>query len=312
MAAENRQKLLVVLGPTATGKTALAIRLAQQLGGEIVSADSMQIYRGLDVGTAKATPAERAAVPHHLIDICDPQQSFSVADYVACAKEAVAGIAARGRLPIVAGGTGLYLSSLLDGLSFAAEPQDDGIRARLAQEAEALGEQAMYDRLARLDPQSAAATHPHNRKRVLRALELYEKTGRTMSEQRAVSRPAQRPYDALLLGLDLPRPELYARIDARVQAMMAAGLMEEARRVYAHRDSWKTAAQAISYKELFPAIEGSADEATCVEKLCQATRNYAKRQLTWFRRMEGVQWLNAAAPQPEGAVQTFLHSAGSI
>ena len=200
MAAGNKQKLLVVLGPTATGKTALAIRLARRWGGEIISADSMQIYRGLDVGTAKATPQEQALAPHHLIDIRDPEELFSVAEFTALARQAVAEIAARGNLPILTGGTGLYISSLLEGLAFSDEPPDNGTRARLAREAAELGAAAMHTRLAGVDPETAAAIHPNNVKRVLRALELYEKTGRTMSGQRAASRPPEPPYDALVLG----------------------------------------------------------------------------------------------------------------
>lgn len=307
MAAGNKQKLIVVLGPTATGKTDLAIHLARRFGGEILSADSMQIYRGLDVGTAKATAEEQRAAPHHLIDICDPAQRFSVAQFVELAGETIRQIAGRNALPIVAGGTGLYISSLLEGIRFLDEPADDAVRARLAKQAEELGEEEMHRRLAALDPEAAAAIHPHNRKRVLRALELYEKTGRTISSQRAQSRAEQPPYDPLLLGLTCSdRQELYHRIGLRIDRMMEQGVLDEARQVYLHRDSWQTAAQAIGYKEFFPYFEETASLAACVDKLKQATRNYAKRQLTWFRRMEGVHWLDAAAPDADVLVDRFL------
>ena len=311
MAAGNKQKLLVVLGPTATGKTALAIRLARRWGGEIISADSMQIYRGLDVGTAKATPQEQALAPHHLIDIRDPEELFSVAEFTALARQAVAEIAARGNLPILTGGTGLYISSLREGLAFSDEPPDNGTRARLAREAAELGAAAMHTRLAGVDPETAAAIHPNNVKRVLRALELYEKTGRTMSGQRAASRPPEPPYDALVLGLDFAdRETLYARIGLRIGRMLDEGLLEEARRVYEHRQSWRTAAQAIGYKELFPFFEGEASLEDCADRLRQATRNYAKRQLTWFKRMPGVCWLDAARPCLPPEAEAFLRAAG--
>ncbi len=307
MAAENKIKVLVVLGPTASGKTGLAIRLAQRFGGEILSADSMQIYRGLDIGTAKATAAEQAAVPHHLIDIRDPDELFSVAEYTDLAHRTIREIAGRGKLPILAGGTGLYLSSLLEGVRFSDEPADDGLRARLAQQAQQLGDAAMYERLMEIDPESARGIHPNNRKRVLRALELYEKTGRTMSDQRRQSKPEQRPYDALVLGLNYPlREQLYERIGLRVDQMLEQGLLAEAKRVFDHRDRWVTAAQAIGYKEFFPYFESGAALCGCVEQLKQATRNYAKRQLSWFRRMEETVWLDASDPQPQELVRQFL------
>ena len=307
MAAGNKQKLIVVLGPTATGKTNLAIHLARRFGGEIISADSMQIYRGLDIGTAKATVQEQQAAPHHLIDICDPQQRFSVADYLTLAREKITEIAGRGAVPIIAGGTGLYISSLIEGIRFLDEPADDGLRARLAQQARELGGEEMYRRLEALDPQAAAAIHPHNEKRVLRALELYEKTGRTITSQREQSRAQEAPYNPLLLGLNFEsREQLYQRIGLRIDRMVEQGVLEEARRVYENRDGWITAAQAIGYKEFFPYFEGTATLEACVNKLKQATRNYAKRQLTWFRRMERVNWCDALCPDADELVARFL------
>lgn len=307
MGAENKQKVLVVLGPTASGKTSLALRLARQYQGEIISADSMQIYRGLNIGTAKATTAQRTEVPHHLIDICEPQQLFSVADFVEAAHLKITEIAARGHLPIVAGGTGLYISSLIDGISFSQEGEKAEIRKELFLQAEQLGNEAMYEQLVSVDPETASQIHPNNLKRVLRALEFYKVTGQTLSAQRAASRPAQQPYNTLLLGLRYhDREQLYAMINARVDKMMSEGLLAEAKLVFAHRDEWHTAVQAIGYKELFPFIEGQQPLEDCVQKLKQATRNYAKRQMTWFGRMQQIHWLNAADPQPAPLLQHFF------
>lgn len=292
-----KHPVLAVAGPTATGKTALGVALAKQFGGEVISADSMQIYRGLDVGTAKVTAEETQGVPHHCVDFLTPEEVFSVADFTALAARLEQEISARGALPILVGGTGLYIQSFLEGIRFTEEKPSNGLREQLAAELEARGPEAMYAELLSVDPQAAATIHPNNRVRVLRALEHYRATGRRLSEQKAASRPGQRPYRSLVLGLDFAdRAQLYRRIDLRVDRMMEQGLLEEARLVYDHRDSYRTAAQAIGYKEFFPYFAGEAELAACVEKLKQASRNYAKRQLTWFRHMEGVVWLQADAP----------------
>lgn len=292
-----KHPVLAVAGPTATGKTALGVALAKRFGGEVISADSMQIYRGLDVGTAKVTAEETQGVPHHCVDFLPPEEVFSVADFTALAARLEQEISARGALPILVGGTGLYIQSFLEGIRFTEEKPSNGLREQLAAELEARGPEAMYAELLSVDPQAAATIHPNNRVRVLRALEHYRATGRRLSEQKAASRPSQRPYRSLVLGLDFAdRAQLYRRIDLRVDRMMEQGLLEEARLVYGHRDSYRTAAQAIGYKEFFPYFAGEAELAACVEKLKQASRNYAKRQLTWFRHMEGVVWLQADAP----------------
>ncbi len=289
--------MVAVIGPTATGKTALGVALARRFGGEIVSADSMQIYRGLDIGTAKVTQREAGGVPHHCVDILPPEATFSVADFTALAGDCVEQIAARGRLPILVGGTGLYVRSLLYGVRFAQEKAPAGLRERLEAELAARGPAAMYAELAAADPEAAAAIHPNNALRVLRALEHYRATGRRLSEQKAASLPPERPYRALLLGLDFAdRAALYRRIDARVDRMLEQGLLEEARFVYERRHSCRTAAQAIGYKEFFPYFEGEAGLEACVDKLKQAARNYAKRQLTWFGLMDEVVGLAADAP----------------
>lgn len=294
---EKKHPVLAVVGPTATGKTALGVALAERFGGEIISADSMQIYRGLDVGTAKVTPEETHGIPHHAVDLLEPDQTFSVADFTALAARLEAELSARGKLPILVGGTGLYVQSFLYGVRFTAEKTPDGLREQLAAELAEKGPAAMYEELKQADPEAAAAIHPNNQVRVLRALEHYRATGKKLSEQKAGSLPPERPYRSLVLGLDFPdRAQLYARIDRRVDKMMEAGLLREAQLVYANRDRFKTAAQAIGYKEFFPYFEGAAELTPCVDKLKQASRNYAKRQLTWFRHMDGVVWLDASAP----------------
>ena len=284
------------MGPTATGKTALGVALAQQFSGEVISADSMQIYKGLDVGTAKVTPQETCGIPHHGVDILTPEKTFSVADFTALAGEYIQDIIARGHLPLLVGGTGLYVQSLLYGVRFTAEKAPDGLREQLTAELETIGPEAMYAKLQAVDPEAAAAIHPNNKVRVLRALEHYRATGKRLSEQKADSLPPERPYRSLVLGLDFPdRAALYRRIDLRVDKMLEAGLLAEAEYVWHNCEVFRTAAQAIGYKEFFPYFQQTATLEACTEKLKQASRNYAKRQLTWFRHMDGVTWLDAGA-----------------
>ena len=293
----KKHPVLAVVGPTASGKTALGVALAEQFGGEIISADSMQIYKGLDVGTAKVTPEETCGIPHHGVDILQPDEPFSVADFTALAGALEREISSREHLPILVGGTGLYVQSFLYGVRFAAEKTPDGLREQLAAELNEKGPEAMYAELQAVDPEAAAAIHPNNHIRVLRALEHYRATGKKLSEQKADSLPPEKPYRSLILGLDFPeRAQLYRRIDLRVDKMLDAGLLDEAKLVYDHRQTYRTAAQAIGYKEFFSYFEGTAPLDACTEKLKQASRNYAKRQLTWFRHMDGVVWLDASAP----------------
>ena len=288
----NKHPVLAVVGPTASGKTALGVALAEQFGGEIISADSMQIYKGLDVGTAKVTPEETCGIPHHGVDILQPDEPFSVADFTALAGALEHEISSRGHLPILVGGTGLYVQSFLYGVRFAAEKTPDGLREQLAAELNEKGPEAMYAELQAVDPEAAAAIHPNNHVRVLRALEHYRATGKKLSEQKADSLPPEKPYRSLILGLDFPeRAQLYRRIDLRVDKMLDAGLLDEAKLVYDHRQTYRTAAQAIGYKEFFPFFEGTAALDECADKLKQASRNYAKRQLTWFRNQNDAVWL---------------------
>ena len=293
----KKHPVVAVVGPTATGKTALGVALAQHFSGEVISCDSMQIYKGLDVGTAKVTPEETCGIPHHGVDILTPDKPFSVADFTAMAGRLEREISARGALPILVGGTGLYVQSFLNGVRFTEEKAPAGLREQLAAELAEKGGTAMYEELRQVDPEAAAAIHPNNQVRVLRALEHYRATGKKLSEQKAESLPPEKPYRSLILGLDFPdRAALYRRIDLRVDKMLEAGILPEAELVWQNRETYRTAAQAIGYKEFFPYYEGAASLEACTDKLKQASRNYAKRQLTWFRHMEGVVWLDAGAP----------------
>ena len=279
MDTEKMKRFIAVAGPTASGKSALALQLCRQLDGEFISCDSMQIYRGMDIGTAKPTPAEMAEIPHHLIDILDPDQSFSAADYQPLAENAVENILSRGKMPIFCGGTGLYLDVVITGNAFSAGDTDTALRQQLTDMDPAL----LYRRLQEIDPQAAAAIHPNNHKRVVRAVEIYETTGMTKTEWDARSRTTPSEFRGKVLVLDhTDRDELYRRINDRVDQMMAAGLADEVRALHLPPDS--TAAQAIGYKELIACFQGKMTLDEAVEKIKTATRNYAKRQLTWFRR----------------------------
>lgn len=303
----DKARLLVICGPTATGKTSLSVALAQALDGEVVCADSMQIYRRLDIGTAKVTKEEMCGVPHHLVDFLAPEKQFSVAEYVARASACIADIAARGKTPLLVGGTGLYIQSLLYGVRFTEHKSDPALRARLQARLEQEGIEPLYAQLAQVDPETAAAVDMRNYPRVLRALEIYLQTGETMAQHRAKSLPPERPYNAVVLGLHFAqRSALYARIDARVDAMLAQGLLREACEVYDNRADYVTAAQAIGYKEFFPYFEGTQDLAACADALKRASRRYAKRQLTWFTHMDGVRWLEADASElPDQALEIW-------
>lgn len=290
---EGTLPLVVVAGPTASGKTALAVELALRFGGEVVSADSMQVYRRMDIATAKPDEAEMRGVPHHLIDFIEPDDAaFSVADYARLAHAAIGEIAARGKLPILAGGTGLYIGAVVDNLDYGDIPASPEIREELRRRAQERGGAAMLEELRAVDPALADRLHPNNLGRVLRALEVYRTTGIPMSEHQRRSRLTPARYELCMLGIGFhDRAKLYERIDRRVDEMMARGLLDEAREI--SRLYGGTARQAIGYKELQPYLDGVAPLEESVARLKQATRNYAKRQLTWFRRDERVRWLYA-------------------
>ena len=289
---QNKPRVLGIVGATASAKTALSLPLAQVLNCEIVCMDSMQIYRRMDIGTAKPTADERALIPHHMLDIVEPTEPFSVAQYVEQARAVITDIVHRGRVPMLVGGTGLYLQGLTLPMDYGGLPSDPAIRKRLTEQAEREGAASMHACLAAVDPPAAARLHPNDQRRVIRALELYEATGRKMSAERISARAAEPPYRSLCLCLTCrDRAALYDRIGRRVDLMVKNGVLDEAKQVYDHRESYRTAAQAIGYKEFFPYFEGTAPLEECTEKLKQATRNYAKRQLTWFRRNPDVHWL---------------------
>ena len=281
-------RMICIVGPTATGKTRLSVALAQALDGEVVSFDSMQVYRGMTIGTAAPTPEEMAGVPHHMIGVIDPRENFSVSRYCELAEPIVQDILRRGKTVVLVGGTGLYIDSLIAGRAFAPQPQD-GLRAALEREAGERGMDTMLDRLRAVDPETAATLHPSNRKRVLRALEVYEQTGLPISEHNRRTQALPPRYDPLWIGLDYEnRQTLWQRITQRVDGMLEAGLREELAALVAlglPRDS--TALQAIGYKELLN------DPATAREQIVLRSRQYAKRQLTWFRRNPKVHWLFA-------------------
>ena len=280
-------KVIAIVGPTAVGKTALAIELAKKYNGEIISCDSMQVYKGMDIGTAKPSREEMAEVKHHLIDIKYPNENFSCADYAVFAKKAIEDIQKRGKTPIFCGGTGLYLDSVIEIPSFCETAKDEEYRAYLENYAKEHGNESVHQMLRQIDPESAEATHANNLKRVIRALEIYKCTNVTKSEWDRRSREEKPPYDATVLFLTCEdREEMYRRIDTRVDMMMAQGLMFEVRGLYEGGllDSKYTSSGAIGYKELLPVVKGEGAIDVCVAELKLATRHYAKRQLTWFNR----------------------------
>lgn len=278
-------KVIVITGPTATGKTALSVKIAQEFDGEIISADSIQIYKKLDIGSAKPDIAEMQGIPHHLMDFLAPDDEFSVADYVKCAKEKIDDILSRGKLPIITGGTGLYISSLVDNVEFSESDKNEELRERLRCELEEKGAEFMHAYLREIDPESAEAIHPNNTKRVLRAIEIYETTGVTRTQQEKVSKLTKSPYDFCLIGLNCDRELLYERINKRVDIMKDAGLFDEVMNLLEDGISPDAQSmQGIGYKEVVMALLGEITEEDAIELIKKNSRNYAKRQLTWFRR----------------------------
>ena len=282
--------LIVILGPTAVGKTALAVELAARYGGEIVSADSRHFYRGMDIGTAKPTPEERARAPHHLVDIADPDATISLGRYLRLARAAIARLAAQGKLPFLVGGTGQYIRALLEGWQVPEVPPQPELRAALEQvEAEKL-----WGWLTALDPQAAAIVDRRNRRRVIRALEVILVSGQPFSAQRRREPP---PYRTLLLGLRMERTALYARADRRVEAMFAAGLEAEVRRLVEAGYDWSLPAMsALGYRQFRPYFAGEAGLAEVEAAIKAETRTFIRRQWTWFRPLRGVHWLDATSP----------------
>lgn len=297
------ERMICVVGPTASGKTGLAVALAKAYDGEVVSCDSMQLYRHMDIGTAKPTLAEMDGVRHHMIDVAEPDEPFSVGRYVELADRCVQDILSRGKTVIVAGGTGLYVDSLIAGRSFAPAASGE-VRERLEQQLRQQGAQALLERLRQIDPTAAGRLHPADEKRIVRALAVYEQTGKTLTEHDAATRAQPPRYQPVWLGLDyLDRAVLYRRIDQRVEQMLQAGLLDEVRAILARGVSPQaTALQAIGYKEFLDAMRtGGSMQAACA-LVQQRSRNYAKRQLTWFRRNPDIHWLRLTGEENFAAI----------
>ena len=305
----NKIKTVAVVGPTASGKTALAAELARRIAGEVVCADSMQIYKKMDIATAKPTQSEMLGIPHHLVDFLDPKEDFSVADYVRLAHGVIADISSRNKVPVICGGTGLYIDSLTRNIQFAQTCSKTDVRGELKALAAEKGNAYLLEMLREFDPETAERLHENNLARIIRAIEIYKTTGVTMSEQIRSSRSGGSPYDVCMIGLDYKdRQKLYERIDLRVDLMIQNGLLDEAKEVLGE-NNLSTARQAIGYKELAPYFRGEASLDECIENLKRSTRRYAKRQITWFRRNESINWLY---PDGAGSFEDLVSQAEKI
>ena len=297
--------IICIAVPTASGKTALAVELALRHNGEVVSADSMQIYRRMDIGTAKPTIDEMQGIPHHMIDVAEPDEDFSVSRYCNLARPIVEDIVSRGKTAIIAGGTGLYMDSLIQGNDFAPFPST-GVREKLEQEARAQGIQVLYDRLAAIDPEAAGRLHLSDQKRIIRALEVYLETGETITEHNRKTQLLPPRFSPIWLGLDFEnRAELYERIDRRVGIMLEQGLIGEIQGLLSSGIPEKcTAMQAIGYKEFVAALNGECTLEEAADQVRQSSRRYAKRQLTWFRRNKSIHWLTRKPGQDREEILT--------
>ncbi len=288
----NKIFTIIVVGPTASGKTSLGVELAKRFNGEVVSADSMQIYKEMSVATAKPTAEEMQGVPHHMIDFVSPDENYSVALYKDEAMKIIQDISSRGKIPVIVGGTGLYVSTLIDNIEFFDIQTDMELRERLMKRAEEEGTESLYDELKKIDPQAAEKIHENNSKKIIRALEVYYQTGKTITDQVERSKGKGAVLDPVIIGLNAKdRQVLYDRINLRVDYMVKDGLVEEAKRFYGLFER-NTANQAIGYKELIPYLNGEEELNESLERLKMQTRRYAKRQLTWFRKIDNVNWIN--------------------
>jgi len=307
--------VVLLLGPTGSGKTALSLALGERFNGEIVSCDSVAVYRGMDLGTAKPTKEERAALPHHLIDVVDPDQQFTAGDYSRLGRETLKEIAGRGRLPIVTGGTGLYLTALVNGL-FVGPVRQEELREKLRLGVEKYGSEWLHRQLVRLDPVSAARIHANDTSKIIRAIEVCLVLRKPLSQMLAIPVMARDPltgFKLLCIGMNPPRAALYERLNARCAAMFAAGLVEEARTLLARYERVK-ALDSLGYRQALAVLDGTLSEEAAIAAAQQGHRNYAKRQMTWFRREPEVRWLNAFGDDPETQraavelVEVALHS----
>lgn len=294
-----KKKAIVVVGATASGKTALGVHIAKKFNGEVISADSMQIYKGMDIATAKPTAEEMDGIKHHLIDFVDVHEQYSVSAYCDDAKKVFDKIIKKGKIPVIVGGTGLYIDSFLSNTKFLESGSSESIRKELLAEADKNGIECLYEQLKKIDPDAAANIHPNNIVRVVRALEIYKTTGKTLTEQNQLSHTTESDIDPLYIGINYSdRENLYGRINLRVDLMLQNGLLDEAKKFFNQNPS-KTAFNAIGYKELKPFIDGETSFEVCVENLKRETRRYAKRQITWFKRNKNINWVYADLLSPD-------------
>ena len=289
MTKMEKEKVIVLIGPTAVGKTNTSIKLAKKFDGEIISGDSMQVYRRMDIGTAKISVEEMEGIPHHLLDIKNPEESFSVAEFQQLVRKKISDIHSRGKVPLIVGGTGLYIQAVLYDYHFTETPGDELYRTELETELERLGPLWLHQKLVKVDPVSAENIHPNNTRRVIRALEIFHCTGKTMTEYQE-GQTHELQYDVALVGLTMNRENLYKRINLRVDLMMKEGLLEEVKELYDEGVRNVQSVQAIGYKELYDYFDGTKSLEQAIENLKQNSRRYAKRQLTWFRNKMDVAW----------------------
>lgn len=294
-----KPKIVVICGPTASGKTALSIELAKQIDGQIVSADSMQIYKEMNIGSAKPTKEEMQGIKHYMLDFVLPSQRYSVAEYKKDASNAICEIINNGKTPIIVGGTGLYIDSLIYNIEYQEIEFDEEYRKKLEEEVKEKGLESLYERAKQIDPEAIKNISPNDKKRILRILEIYKATNKTKTEQEIESRKNEVQYDYQVYALDMPRKDLYERIDKRVDIMIDQGLIEEVKQILEKYKEQPTALQALGYKEIKEYLEGILTKQEAIDKVKQETRRYAKRQLTWFRKNKQTIWLNAQAPKQE-------------
>ena len=289
----QKEKVIVICGPTASGKTALSIELAKQINGEIVSADSMQIYKDMDIGTAKPTKEEMQGIKHYLIDFVSPDERYSVADYKQDAKKAIREILKKGKVPIIVGGTGLYVDSLIYEIEYPNIEFDEKYREKLEKEVEENGLEELYEKAKEIDIEAIKKISKNDKKRILRILEIYHATGKNKTEQEIESRKNEVEFDYKVYALNWDREKLYERINKRVDIMLEQGLIEEVKNVYEKYNEFPTAMQGLGYKEVVEYLENKMSKEEMIEKIKQETRRYAKRQMTWFRKNKQTIWLNA-------------------
>lgn len=299
-----KDKVLVIVGPTAVGKTELSLKLAQAFDGEIISGDSMQVYKGLDIGTAKATKAEQQLIPHHLIDIISVKEDFTVSDFQIKARQLIREISSRGKLPIIVGGSGLYIQSVLYDYQFPTEARDEAMTRLLEEKIKKEGIEPVYNKLIEIDPKQAEKIHPNNHRRVIRALEIYQTTGLTMTEiqQRQKITPL---YNAKIIGLEMERSKLYERINQRVDDMLKNGLIEEVSQLYETVADSSQSISGIGYKEFIPFFTGKMELEACVEVLKRNSRRFAKRQYTWFKNKMTIDWYDASTNNSDELYDTI-------